>query len=189
MRRRESQVRAVAAAGVPRRCPGRYGWGRGPVLWPREEGAGRALAARYRGVRWMSPPGGRGTHALRRGRGRRPARGRGRCRSPSPRGGRLGAPCGGSQGAEGRSPVRPSPLMGDLSYGLPRDGWGAPAWPPPRFSSSPMETPMRLALQCGGGGGLCTPPGMAGKRTCLAPILASVPWRPPWALVLEEGCL
>lgn len=69
-------------------------------------------------------------------------------------------------------------------------GWmGSPRLTPTPCSSGPLENPMRIALQCGGGSGLCTPPGIAGEHTCLAPILASVPWRPPWVLAVEGGGL
>lgn len=108
--------------------------------------------------------------ALRRGRDRHPTRGRGRClRAPPPRGGRLGAPCGGSRRAGGGALCDPRPLWGI---------WAVDGEPQPDPGAAPVQW-RPPALPCGGGGGLCTPPYMAGERTCLDPIPASVPWRSP----------
>lgn len=90
-----------------------------------------------------------------------------------PLGGALRRVPGGPRG----SPVRPPPLMGEMRCGSP--GMDGQPQPGPHPAAAPVQWRPQCDLRCGGGGGLCTPPGTAGERTCLAPFPAPVPWRPP----------
>lgn len=94
---------------------------------PRGGGGAGACGAGTGGGGWVSPLGGRGRVPCGRGRGRHPTKGRGRSRSPPPRGGRLGAPCGGSRGAGAGQPCATLAPYRHLGYGFPPGWMGSPS--------------------------------------------------------------